>query len=199
MDSSGFTSSSGRLPRRLSLVVGLAFVAFLLCVVPSLAAAMSFHGKVTSAAAARKAAKQDPNRGTLSIAARRAIHRGYLVPNQARYERQKARATRRAASREALTAPMSALLAPSIVPGKAFLGINSTNAAPPDETSAVGTTRYIELVNVKFAIYNKTSNSPISTGSINSLVGASSTGRRSCARSGRWPAASPTTSTRPSP
>jgi len=55
MDSSGFTSSSGRLPRRLSLVVGLAFAAFLLGVVPSLAAATSFHGKITSAAAARKA------------------------------------------------------------------------------------------------------------------------------------------------
>ena len=47
--------------------------------------------------------------------------------------------------------------------------------APPDETSAVGTTRYIELVNTNFAIYNKTSNSPISTGTINSLAGAAST------------------------
>jgi hypothetical protein len=47
--------------------------------------------------------------------------------------------------------------------------------APPDETSAVGTTRYIELVNTNFAIYNKTSNTPISTGSINSMVGAAST------------------------
>ena len=124
---------------------------------------------------ARKAAKQDPNRGTLSVAARRAIHRGYLVPNQARYDRQKARSTRRAESREALTAPVSGPLAPSIISGRSWQGINSTNVTPPDETSAVGTTRYIELVNVKFAIYNKTSNSPISTGRINSLVGASST------------------------
>ncbi len=162
-------------PGRLTLVVGLAVAAFLFGVVPGLASAKSFHGKITSAAAARQAAKQDPNRGTLSVAARRAIDRGYLVPNQARYDRQKARSTRRAASREALTAPVSGPLAPSIVSGRSFQGINNPNVAPPDETSAVGTTRYIELVNTNFAIYNKTSNTPISTGSINSLAGAAST------------------------
>jgi hypothetical protein len=174
-DSIGFTPSPARHARRLTLVVGLAVAAFLLGIIPSLAAAKSFHGEVTSAAAARQAAKQDPNRGTLSVAARRAIDRGYLVPNQARYDRRKARLTRRAAGREALTDPLSGPLAPSIVSGRSFQGINNPNVAPPDETSAVGTTRYIELVNTNFAIYNKTSNTPISTGSINSLVGAAST------------------------
>jgi hypothetical protein len=168
-------TSPARRPRHRMLVVGLLVAAFLLGVVPSMASAKSFHGKVTSAAAVRRAAKQDPNRGTLNPAARRAIHRGYLVPNQARYDRQKARATRRAASREALTAPVSGPLAPSIVSGRSFQGISNPNVAPPDETSAVGTTRYIELVNVNFAIYNKTSNVPISTGTINSLAGAAST------------------------
>jgi hypothetical protein len=172
MDSIGFTSSATRHPQRLALVVGLAVAAFLFGVVPSLASAKSFDLKITSATTARKAAKQDPNRGTLSVAARRAIHRGYLVPNQARYDRRKALLSRRAAGREALAAPVSGPLAPSIVAGRSWQGINSTIATPPDETSAVGTTRYIELVNIKFAIYNKTSNSPISTGSINSLAGA---------------------------
>jgi hypothetical protein len=97
------------------------------------------------------------------------------VPNQARYERQKARATRRAVTRAALSAPVTGPFAPSLVPGRSFLGIHNPNVAPPDETSAVGTTRYIELVNTNFAIYNKTSNSPISTGTINSLAGAAST------------------------
>jgi hypothetical protein len=174
IDSISFTSSSARHPRRLTVVVGLAVGAFLY-LVPSLASANSFHPRIMSAAAARTAAKQDPNRGTLNVAARRAIHRGYLVPNQARYDLQKARSTRRAAGREALTAPVSGPLSPSIISGRSWQGINSPHAAPPDETSAVGTTRYIELVNTKFAIYNKTSNSPISTGSINSLAGASST------------------------
>ena len=168
-------TSSGRRPRR-TLVVGLAVAAFLVGgVVPGVASAKSFHGKVTSAADARQVAKQDPNRGTLSGAARRAIDRGYLVPNQARYDRQKARATRHAESREALTAPVRGPLAPSIVSGRSFQGINNPNVAPPDETSAVGTTRYIELVNTNFAIYNKTSNVPIGTGTINSLAGAAAT------------------------
>jgi hypothetical protein len=171
----GLIPGSVRKARRLTLVLGLAVAACLLGVAPSLASAKSFHGKVNTARAARQAAKRDPNRGTLSVAARRAIHRGYLVPDQARYDRQKARLTRRAASREALTAPVSGPLAPSIVSGRSFQGINNPNVAPPDETSAVGTTRYIELVNTNFAIYNKTSNSPISTGSINSLTGAAAT------------------------
>ena len=175
MNSISFASSSASTARRLSLVVGLAVCGVPLGRRPGLASAKSFHGKITSAAKARKVAKQDPNRGTLSVAARRAIHRGYLVPNQARYDRQKARATRRAESREALTAPVSGPLAPSIVSGRSFQGINNPNVAPPDETSAVGTTRYIELVNTNFAIYNKTSNTPISTGTINSLAGAAST------------------------
>jgi hypothetical protein len=161
--------------RLLLPLVGLALATFVFSVAPSLAGAASFHGKVTNAAAARKAAKQDPNRGTLNAAARRAIHRGYLVPNQARYDRQKARATRRAASRQALSAPASGPLAPSIVSGRSFQGINNPNVAPPDETSAVGTTRYVELVNTNFAIYNKTANTPIATGSINSLAGSAST------------------------
>jgi type IV secretory pathway TrbD component len=173
MDS--ITSRSTSHLRRVTLVVGLAVAAFLFGIAPSLASADGFHVNITSAASARKAAKRDPNRGSLGVAARRAIHHGYLVPNQARYDRQKARLTRRAESREALTAPVSGPLAPSIISGRSWQGINSTNVAPPDETSAVGTTRYIELVNVKFAIYNKTSNSPITTGGINSLVGASST------------------------
>ena len=167
--------TSARHFRRPTPVVAVAVAAFLFGIAPSLASANGFHVNITSAASARKAAKQDPNRGSLGVAARRAIHHGYLVPNQARYDRQKARATRRAASGEALTAPVSGPLAPSIISGRSWQGINSTNVTPPDETSAVGTTRYIELVNIKFAIYNKTSNSPITTGGINSLVGAGST------------------------
>src|SRR5262245_33256597 len=137
-------------PRR-PLVLGLAVAASLLGIIPSLAAAKDFHGEVTSAAAARRAAAQDPDRGTLSAAARRAVDRGYLVPNQARYDRRKARLTGRAAGRETLTAPLTAPRAPAIVAGRSWQGINNPNVAPPDETSAVGTARYIELVNINFA------------------------------------------------
>jgi hypothetical protein len=170
-----FTPNPVRRIRRLTMVAGFAVGAVLLGIVPGLAPAKSFHAKVTSAAAARQATKRDPNRGTLGVAARRAIHRGYLVANQARYDRQKARATRRATSRESLTAPVSGPLAPTIVSGRSFQGINNPNVAPPDETSAVGLTRYVELVNTNFAIFSKTANTPIATGSINSLTGSAST------------------------
>src|SRR5436189_299137 len=103
-------------------------------------------------------------------AARYAKKYGYLPRHPARYQRQKARLDRRAAARQALTSPTSGgLLAPTKV--RAWAGINDTNAAPPDETSAVGTGRYIELVNSKFAVYNKTGNTPIGQGTLNSLVG----------------------------
>jgi hypothetical protein len=171
MDPISFTSSAARPPRRLTLAVGLAVGTFLLGALPSLASAESFHGKITSAAAARKAAKQDPDRGTLSAPARRALHHGYLVPNQARYDRRKALLARRTTAREALAAPVRGPLAASVVAGKSWQGISNPNRTPPDETSAVGTTRYVELINNNFAIYNKTATAPISTGTLQSLAG----------------------------
>src|SRR4051794_18669783 len=117
-----------RLPR-LTLVAGLAVAAFMLAVIPSMAAAKSFHGRITSAATARQTASRDPNRGTLSVAARRAIQGGYLVADQAGYDRSKARLARRTASREAATAPFSYPLAPLIVSGRSFQGINNPNVA----------------------------------------------------------------------
>jgi hypothetical protein len=172
MESKSLTSTSAR-PRRLIAAASLASAAFVIGVVPSLASASGPPGKVSGAAALRKAAQQDPNAGTRSPAARRAMRQGYLVPNQRRYDRQKARITRRADARDALTAPVAppgGQQAPSKL--RAWAGINNPNNAPPDETSAVGTGRYIELVNSNFAIYNKTSNTPLGTGTLNSLVGA---------------------------
>lgn len=140
------------------LVVGIA---------PGLAQAKSY-GKVQSASSLRHAAT-----GPISSAAKRAMTHGYLVPHRARYERQKARVTRRNEARHALAAPAAGgPLAPSTI--RSWTGINNPNNAPPDETSAVGTSRYIELVNSNFAIYNKTSNTPVGTGTLNALVGAPS-------------------------
>jgi hypothetical protein len=157
-------------------VVPLAIAAFLMSVVPTMAAASDPAGEVSSAASMRKAFKHDPNAGTLGVAAKQSIKRGYLVPNQRRYDRQKARATRRAAARDALAAPLSAPASGPLAPVRlrGWPGINNPNNTPPDETSAVGTTRYIELVNSNFAVYNKTSNAPLATGTLNALVGAGS-------------------------
>jgi hypothetical protein len=157
-------------------VVPLAIAAFLMSVVPSLASADGRAGKVSGAASLRKAFENDPNAGTLSAPARKTIKRGPLVANQRRYDRQKARATRRADARQALTAPLSSSVSGPLAPAKlrGWIGINNPNNAPPDETSAVGTGRYIELVNSNFAVYNKTSNTPLATGTLNSLIGAPS-------------------------
>lgn len=164
-------ASSSLARGRLIACASIAAAAFAVGVAPSVASAQSHFGPIRSAASVRKA--DIPNRGTVGTAARRAMRQGYLVPNQARYERQKTRAVRHASAKDALTAPVNGALAP--VNNRAWAGINDTNSAPPDETSAVGTGRYIELVNSKFAIYNKTANAPISAGSINSMVGAAGT------------------------
>ena len=165
---------SSRWPRGqlLAAATSAAVVTLFTVGVPSCLASAPDHGlKITSAAVTRRAAKRNAGLGTRSIAATRALRRGYLVPHEARYQQQKERLTREAEAGQALAAPWTGALAPSIVSGKSWRGINDTKAAPPDETSAVGTSRYVELVNSKFAIYGKGSNAPISTGSLGALSG----------------------------
>src|SRR4051812_2361539 len=168
MESTRLTSRPAR-RRRLFAGAAVATAALVVGIAPGLASARSQATKLRSAASLHNA-----ETGPISTAARRAITHGYLVPNQRRYDQQKARATRRAEAREALAAPAtsSGPLAPSKI--RSWTGINNPNNAPPDETSAVGTSRYIELVNSNFAIYNKTSNTPVGTGTLNALVGAPS-------------------------
>ena len=166
MNSRRLTSGS-RARTRLFAGAAIATAALAVGIAPGLASAKSY-GTLHGAASQRNA---EP--GPISPAAKRAITQGYLVPHQARYERQKARVTRRNDAGHALASPTSTgPLAPSTI--RSWIGINNPNDAPPDETSAVGTTRYIELVNADFAIYNKTSNTPVGTGTLNSLVGTSS-------------------------
>src|SRR6185369_7265789 len=50
-----------------------------------------------------------------------------------------------------------------------FEGVFDIHTTPSDSTGAVGPTRYIETINDKFAIYNKTSTTPISTGTLSTL------------------------------
>src|SRR4051794_18142584 len=170
MKSRRLTSTSAR--RRLTACASLAGAAFVIGALPGLSSAASPASGPAGPAALAKAAKQDPNAGTRSTAARRAQRLGYLVPNQRPYDRQKARAAGATSTGPAVSAPASGPLAPSKL--RAWAGINNPNDAPPDETSAVGTTRYVELVNSNFAVYNKTSNSPIGTGTLNQLVQAPS-------------------------
>ena len=116
-------------------------------------------------------AKPNPSAdGTLSPAARLALDQGYLVPDRRAYDRAKAKAARTTPS-FALTAPVLAKRAPSTV--SSWQGLSDTDFAPSDSTGAVGTQRFIQLVNSQFGIYDKGASYPIASGSLNTLAGVS--------------------------
>src|SRR3954451_3652597 len=143
-------------------------------------AALSLLAAADASAAAPKlrAVRAHPSPasdGTISPAARRALRQGYLVPNQHAYENQKRAAAKAAPTHPfSLTAPFStpAQLAPSI--NRSWSGQASPGFAPSDSTGAAGNSNFIQLVNSKFAIYNKSNSAPLSTGSLNTLANASS-------------------------
>ena len=117
-------------------------------------------------------ARPDPSAdGTLGPAARLALSQGYLVPDQRAYDRAKARAARANPSL-ALTAPVLSKRAPSTV--SSWEGLSDTDFAPSDSTGAVGTQRFIQLVNSQFGVYDKGATAPMASGSLNTLAGVSS-------------------------
>lgn len=110
--------------------------------------------------------------GPPSPAQKRALSQGYLVPDQQAYENAKVHAAQRA---KPGTTTESGSAAPIKSPTsfRSFQGLRDPSSAPSDSTGAVGPGRYIELVNTKFGIYKKTSNTPIAKGTLNGLAGAS--------------------------
>ena len=92
------------------------------------------------------------------------------VPDRAAYAAQKAAANAAAARLAAgRSRPSATPLAPSLP--RNWAGLRDTTDAPSDSTGAIGTTRYIELVNAKVAIYSRTSNTPTASGSLLALTG----------------------------
>jgi hypothetical protein len=150
----------------------IALVALLIAAAASAAPALGSqdsHGKPLRAVAATPSPAAD---GTLGVAAQRALDQGYLVPDQRAYERVKVRAQRGKAGAFLPQPSMGGQLAPSTV--SSWAGLNDSDFAPSDSTGAVGTQRFVELVNSQFAIYAKGSTTPMSTGSLNTLANASS-------------------------
>lgn len=114
--------------------------------------------------------------GTLGAPARRAIRQGYLVPDQAAYDASKRAALASRPPAEASTLDIAAGPAPNVpVLSRNWEGVRDDQVAPSDSTGAIGSTRYVELVNRRFGIYNRTSNAPVGTGTLQQLVGASPT------------------------
>src|SRR5437867_2765528 len=93
----------------------------------------------------------------LAPLARELFRRGYLVPDAAVYERAKARAARRIQATRVSRdekAPSRTPLPPNTPSvARSWEGTFDSRSTPSDSTGAIGPTRYIELVNTKFAIY----------------------------------------------
>jgi hypothetical protein len=89
--------------------------------------------------------------GTVGTAAAQAMRQGYLVPDQAAYERAKQSAARSVGPFATASAGPSA---PSA--SVSWKGLSNPGLTPSDSTGAIGTTRYIETVNAKVGIYDRT-------------------------------------------
>jgi hypothetical protein len=93
------------------------------------------------------------------------------VPYPRAYAAQKA-AANAAARKAARPGSGTSLKAPTVV--RNFAGQQDTAVAPSDSTGAIGTTRYIELVNAIAAVYKRTSNVPTASAALLQLTGCAS-------------------------
>jgi len=125
-----------------------------------------------AAGGAHLTARAPAGDGSLGPAAARAVKQGYVVADQAAYGAAKTAANAMAGLRPRAAEGATGWLAP--VTNRSWAGIFDLNSAPSDSTSSVGSTRYLELVNSRFAIYNKTANTPINTGTLATLAGVAS-------------------------
>src|SRR5215208_4178897 len=107
--------------------------------------------------------------GPLSPTQKLAMKQGYLVPDQDAYERAKAAAQRLAGGGGKTTYAAAQGAGPETF--RSWEGISDQRGSPSDSTGAIGPTRYIELINIRYAIYDRTSNRPIGTGTLNELAG----------------------------
>lgn len=115
------------------------------------------------------------NPGSLSAAQKQAISgQGYLVPDQGAYDKTKAKAANKAAQQSSSESLSEASASNAPTTFRSWRGIQDTSSGPSDSTGAIGPRRYIELVNSKFAIYNRTDDTPLSKGTLNALTGESS-------------------------
>jgi hypothetical protein len=92
---------------------------------------------------------------------------GYVVAHPRAYAAAKA-----AAARHSGPAPPARAAAPAAaLSGPSWKGLYDPTAAPSDSTGAVGTTRYVELVNTRYGIYDR-AGVALDRGPLATLVGA---------------------------
>jgi hypothetical protein len=100
-----------------------------------------------------------------------AIGSAARIPDPSRYDERK-RASDVTAGFASAPAPDGAAATthkPTVL--RRWEGLRGKTAVPTDSTSAIGTTRFIEVINSSFAIFDRTSDTPISTGSLGRLAG----------------------------
>lgn len=147
--------------RRWAVPVGMAFAAALLV-------ATGARGAVAGAAATTSFAGATTVSDSLPAPAgfrSRPYSAPLRVPDPAGYAHAKARAD------AAVGAAQGASTAGSPAPSHSWAGIHDPAYAPSDSTSAVGTTRFIELINSDYAIYTRTGTSPGPVGTMTDITG----------------------------
>lgn len=101
-----------------------------------------------------------------------------LVPHPGQLRRAKAAAARklRRSGIPAAARP-GELLSPtpraSIFNGLNQAGLGPTNSSPPDTTGAIGPTHYVEMVNTKIGVFDRTNLNPVSSAEIDAFTGFS--------------------------
>ena len=103
--------------------------------------------------------------------------RGHVVPDPEAFKDAKARASAELARRRegsATGGPVLEGATPAATLLRAWQGVDDPGFTPSDSTGAVGPTRYIELVNQRFAIYDRTNDTPLDSGPLSELTGRDS-------------------------
>ncbi|MCI0601055.1 MAG: hypothetical protein L0Y50_09720 [Beijerinckiaceae bacterium] len=166
-----------RMARYCALLCAAAAVSFIL------APAKAQEGSQAPGLAIMPADPSEMSDGTLGGAARVAIEHGPL-PTSPATAAAKAAANRASAEAETSGAkrpfvrdeaapgrePGLGQLAPSIAAGFNKQGLTGTTGSPPDTTGAIGPTRFVQLVNRRAGIFNRTTGETIGSGTLNQLA-----------------------------
>jgi hypothetical protein len=133
-----------------------------LCAVACLATATAVQAAERPATIV-KASRTQGGDGSLSPVAAEALRRGYV---RKAHPPRPTSASGNGSAGAARTPSLA--LAPNTI--RSWTGVNDTFTAPPDPTGAVGTQRFIELVNSSMGIYSRAQSTPLFRGSLQSLA-----------------------------
>jgi len=125
---------------------------------------------LTLIAATTSATAVSPTGASNAVSSRLAGNLGYLPLHPSAYMKAKADLDARAA---AATGRQSG--SPLLATGPSWNGISQPNVTPPDPNGAIGPTRYVEMVNLSYAVYPRTCSTtscqPLASGSLQTLTG----------------------------